>query len=240
MKKILMAGLFLLPCLAWAENANRKELNGKVTVIAPSTLTGDYVEVRTASVFAGACHYNAELVTTGRDAILAWNIERGEWKGEPLDGLHAIAIVSSEDNLAEKKTPHRSELIIDSRANDAQARAMIDALKENYGPRSLGEVVTVRRAAIAFEHINRTYVVSAGEIAKLNVEGMPNDECCKMPNLVWYEPLVSLFDRKVGYTRNAEYAGGGVGDSWQRGDENSAFYGRFFMRPSPLALSAAK
>ena len=31
------------------------------------SLRGDYVEVRTASVFAGACHYNGEVVTTGRD-----------------------------------------------------------------------------------------------------------------------------------------------------------------------------
>jgi len=27
-------------------------------------IKGDYVEARTASVFAGACHYNGELVTT--------------------------------------------------------------------------------------------------------------------------------------------------------------------------------
>jgi hypothetical protein len=30
------------------------------------SMRGDYVEVRTASVFAGACHYNGEFVTTGR------------------------------------------------------------------------------------------------------------------------------------------------------------------------------
>ena len=35
------------------------------------SLRGDYVEVRTASVFAGACHYNGEVVTTGRDAMMA-------------------------------------------------------------------------------------------------------------------------------------------------------------------------
>ena len=27
------------------------------------SVRGDYVEVRTASVFAGACHYNGEIVT---------------------------------------------------------------------------------------------------------------------------------------------------------------------------------
>ncbi len=236
MKKILLAGLFFLPCVAWAQKASSESGgNSRPSTYSGPGISGDYVEVRTASVFAGACHYNAELVTTGRDAILAWNVQRGEWKGERLDGLRAIAVVSSEDNLAEKKTPHRSELIIDNGASDAQAGAMVDALKENYGFRSLGEVVTVRRAPIAFEHVGRSYVVSAGAIAKLSVEGMPNDECCKMPNLVWYEPLVALMDRKVGYTKSAQYAGGAVADSWQRGDENSAFYGRFFIIPGGLS-----
>ena len=237
MRKILLAGLLLVPCLGWAQASKSKEAATKVT----PALSGDYVEARTASVFAGACHYNAELVTTGRDAILAWNIQRGEWKGERLDGLRAIAIVASEENLADKKAPHRSELIIDSRASDAQARALIDALKEYYAFRSLGEVVNVRRAPISFAHEGRTYLVSAGEIAKLSVEAMPNDECCKMPNLVWYEPLVQVGDRKVGYTKNAQYAGGAVADKWERGDENSAFYGKFVMFPGgfPLNLSAA-
>ena len=30
------------------------------------SIKGDYVEVRTASVFAGACHFNGEVTTTGR------------------------------------------------------------------------------------------------------------------------------------------------------------------------------
>ena len=46
-----------------------------------NNLRGDYVEARTASVFAGACHYNGELTTTGRDALMAWNITAGSWDG---------------------------------------------------------------------------------------------------------------------------------------------------------------
>ena len=56
---------------------------------------------------------------------------------------------------------------------------------------------------------------------------MPNDECCKQPNLVWYSPLMPLDHRKVGYTDSAAYLAGTVGDPWQRSDENSAFYGSF-------------
>ena len=58
---------------------------------------------------------------------------------------------------------------------------------------------------------------------------MPNHECCRMPHLVWYAPLVPLGDRKVGYTKKALYAGGAAGEAWQRSGENSAFYGSFSL-----------
>src|SRR5256886_12382406 len=65
-----------------------------------TNVTGDYVEVRTASVFAGACHYNGELVTTGRDAVMAWHVTAGEWQGVDLAGVRAVAGVSADANLA--------------------------------------------------------------------------------------------------------------------------------------------
>src|SRR5690242_349531 len=84
-------------------------------------LRGDYVEVRTASVFAGACHYNGEVVTTGRDAMMAWNVANGQWQGVDLSGVRAIAIVSADVNLAEDNAARKSEIIVDSNASRAQA-----------------------------------------------------------------------------------------------------------------------
>jgi len=214
MKTMILAACAFIPSLALAQTQ-------------PSELSGDYVEVRSASVFAGACHFNGENVTTGRDAMLAWNVQSGEWNGTRLQGVRAMAVVSSAANLADKAA-HRSELIIDSAASDQQVRAMVDALKYTYAA-TLGDVVAIRRAPIEFNHAGKSYAVRAGDIAKLSVESMPNNECCKMPHQVWYEPLVPLQGRKVGYTKDARYAGGAVADSWQRADENSAFYGKFLI-----------
>src|SRR5947207_9300346 len=86
-----------------------------------NNLRGEYVEARTASVFAGACHYNGELTTTGRDALMAWNVTSGRWKGIDLAGVRAMAIVTSEANLAEINAAHRSEVLVDSSATEAQA-----------------------------------------------------------------------------------------------------------------------
>lgn len=189
------------------------------------SVRGEYVEVRTASVFAGACHYNGEVVTTGRDAMMAWNVSSGKWNGVDLTGVRAMAIVSSTSNLSEQNAARQSEIIIDSAASQTQAQAMLSALKEKYAA-SLGKIVEVRNAPVSFERKDRTYKVSTDD-ATINVEAMPNDLCCKMPNLVWYTPLVGLENRKVGYTMKASYAGHKVGDPWSRSGENSAFYGTF-------------
>jgi hypothetical protein len=191
------------------------------------SLRGDYVEVRTASVFAGACHYNGEVVTTGRDAMMAWNVTSGKWQGVDLTGVRVMAIVSADANLSEDNAARQSEIIIDTNASRQQALAMVNALRAKYAA-SLGKVVEVRSAAISFERNGRTYAVLTNEAA-INVEAMPNDLCCKMPNLVWYAPLVGLENRKVGYTSKALYSGKVVGEPWSRSGENSAFYGTFAL-----------
>lgn len=191
------------------------------------SLRGDYVEVRTASVFAGACHYNGEVVTTGRDALMAWKVTSGKWQGVDLSGVRAVAIVSADANLGESNAGRQSEIIIDAGASRAQALAITNALKEKYAV-SLGKIVEVRTAPISFERSGRTYAVVTNEAA-INVEAMPNDLCCKMPNLVWYAPLVGLENRKVGYTSKALYSGRVVGEPWSRSGENSAFYGTFSL-----------
>ena len=190
-----------------------------------TSVKGDYVEVRTASVFAGACHFNGEVTTTGRDALMAWNVTSGAWHGVDLTGMRAIAIVSADDNLANAQAGRRAELIMDKSASHAQAVAMLDAIKSRYAE-SLGQIISVRTAPINFKHEGNTYEVASAEAA-INVEAMPNDLCCRMPNLIWYSPLVSLGQRKVGYTVKALYSGHAVSDNWERAGENSAFYGNF-------------
>jgi hypothetical protein len=191
-------------------------------------IKGDYVEARTASVFAGACHYNGEVVTTGRDAVMAWKINSGTWKGTSLAGVQAVAILTADSNLGDEKTARRAEIIVDDAATEAQAAALVEALKTKYSA-VLGELKSVRRAPLSFKHEARSYHVEAAGTAALSIEAMPNDECCKMPNLIWYAPLVPLVGRKVGYTAKALVIDSQVGEKWERGGENSAFYGDFSL-----------
>lgn len=218
MRKFWLAGLLLLVVLASGLPSGSQA--------ARPSVSGDYVEVRTASVFAGACHYNGELMTTGREAVMAWHITAGEWQGVELAGVRVLAVVSAEANLADAQAGRRAELVVDSAATKAQAAAVVAAIESKYAA-TLGHVVGVRRAPVSFAHEAEAYSVNAPNVAELTVRAMPNHECCKMPHLVWYAPLVPLADRRVGLTLKALYNGGAVGERWQQAGQNSAFYGSF-------------
>src|SRR6266571_7721913 len=123
MRRLWIVALVLLICM------------GAIALISRAgnpSVKGDYVEVRTASVFAGACHYNGEVTTTGRDALMAWNVTSGKWDGVDLGGVRAVAIVTSEVNLSDSNAPRRSEIIIDAGASASQTRAMLEVLKTKY------------------------------------------------------------------------------------------------------------
>src|ERR1043165_5134314 len=77
------------------------------------TLTGAYVEARTAEVFTGGCIMNSEAETMGKQAVLAWKVDRGTFNGIPLDGLAVIAALAGDRNLGMQEMrseEHTSEL----------------------------------------------------------------------------------------------------------------------------------
>jgi len=189
-------------------------------------ITGDYVEARTASVFAGACHYNGELVTTGRDAIMAWSFNAGSFNGVDLAGVKAAASVTSDASLGDEHAARKVELVVDTQATSAQATAVAELVKEKVSAK-LGQIVTVRRAPVSFAHTSNQYAVKVEGFASMTVSPMPDNACCAQPNLVWYSPLSPIENRKVGYTSFAAYTAGSLGEPWQRESENSAFYGTF-------------
>jgi len=197
----------------------------KTTVTTAVPLQGDYVEARSASVYCGPCHYNSELMTSGRDAVMAWNFTSGSWDQVNLAGVRVMAVVSSDENLI-SGTPHRSEIAVDTSATAAQAKAAVEAIRARC-VKTLGNVLSVRRIPITFTKQSENYDVSAKGFADLSVEAMPDATCCLQPNDICYSPLISMSDRNVGYTDEAAYDAGTLGYTWERSGENSSFYGTF-------------
>ena len=185
-------------------------------------IEGRYVEARTASVMAGACHYNGEVVTRGRDAVMAFRIDKGRCGQLDLQGVKAVAIVTSSENLA-SAADRRTVLVIDAAATEDQATMAAVELRQRYA-KAFGTVVDVRRAPVSFTEKDGRLDVEAEGYAKLSVQALADRACCKMPHLVWYEPLVPVADRQVGYTVKAESK---AFTPWLDAGENTAFHGTF-------------
>src|SRR5882724_6919374 len=99
MRRFSITAAVLITCAAAIALTSRAEN----TAMENTAIKGDYVEVRTASVFAGACHFNGEVVTAGRVAIMAWSFASGSWNGTSLTGVRVIAVVNSDENLSNQR-----------------------------------------------------------------------------------------------------------------------------------------
>jgi hypothetical protein len=124
--------------------------------------------------------------------------------------------------ISAKQCGAQSEIIIDSQRSRTQALAMIERTE-----RKIRCVAGQRcRSAQRADHFRTQWphVRSVTNEAAINVEGMPNDLCCKMPNLVWYTPLVGLENRKSA-THRRRSTPASRRRAWSRSGENSAFYG---------------
>src|SRR5438034_48192 len=147
-------------------------LVGAMLAAQPSSaaIKGNYVEVRSADVYTGPCFANSEENLAGNQAILAWKIRQGDWRGTDLAGFGVVAVVQAQATLGDTTHdpyPARVVLIVDSRANAAQRAALIQFAKAA-GGKLLANVVRVDSAPIeltAAEHGSVKLV--AGSLARV-------------------------------------------------------------------------
>src|SRR4051812_33800566 len=128
-KVVAMAALMALGASVWAGPTSISPKPGvepvKTSAVpSDAAISGDYVEARTAAVFAGACHYNGEYVTTGRDALMAWSFKSGVHDGVSLAGVQAMAAVTSQANLSDVSTSRKAEIVVDPSATAEQITAV--------------------------------------------------------------------------------------------------------------------
>src|SRR6266508_3655654 len=95
------------------------------SLLAGTSISGKYVEARTAEVFTGGCIMSSEADTVGKQAVLAWKVDRGSFNGISLDGLSIVAALSGDRNLGMVemgggKATVRSAMFVDQRANPVQ------------------------------------------------------------------------------------------------------------------------
>lgn len=204
-----------------------------VPVPASATISGDYLEVRSADVYTGPCFANAEVALEGNEAILAWRIRQGTWQGVALDGLNVVAVVKPNATLGnpfENPYPARSILILDDRATDQQRKALTEFARA-MGGKLLASVVRIEQAPIRLQASESgdpgSVRLTAGNLVRIETRSLcAHDHFCGN-EFVYYPPLTKVSDVRPAYTLNDAFTGKGLGVVWNHADKWSAFIGRF-------------
>lgn len=216
----LVVGFFLLAGLATRGSA---------------AIKGDYIEVRSADVYTGPCFANGEVGLVGKEAILAWRVKEGSWKGTRLDGLSIVAVVKANATLGDpyhNPYPAHSVLILDQRATSEQRKAL-QAFAASMAGALLSHVVRVETAPIRLaitpgEHHGEAALV-AGELARIETRSLCEGDRICGNEFVYYPPLVNLAHAMPAFTVNDSFQGQGLGVVWNHVGKRSAFLGTFTL-----------
>lgn len=191
-------------------------------------IQGEYIEVRSASVYVGACHFGSEYVEGGKEATMIWNIHHGSWNNVKLDGLTVVAVISAKKNLAIDKLTRKSVLYVDGKATPKQKSAISELLKAKRSD-VLGRVVATQSVPIKFTNKGLKYDVSVGKALTLSAIRCPCAKCTQ-PHQIWYDPLIKVNDVIVGKSEIYCYKDKYLSVNWQQGDAaNNVFVAKFSM-----------
>ncbi len=212
---LLLAPLFLAACVSVRLD--------RVETAAPTRHWA--LDVRNASVFAGACHYGGERMLAGESAVLAWRLAPSSVDGQAFGGADVVATLRAEGNLADNG-PRQSCVYLDPKLDARQAQLAMDWLRA-HAKTALGTIVSVEREPLVVEIDGASYRVKAG--ARVDLEGgaLPDLACCKMPYDVWYAPLLALDrnERRVGNTARLAVREPELELEFVRHGENDAWFG---------------
>jgi hypothetical protein len=195
-------------------------------------ITGEYVEARTAEVFAGGCIMNSEAETLGRQAVMAWRITSGAFRGVALDGLTVAAAVAGDRNLGmremggEEPTAVQAIIIVDPRATATQRDALVKLVRE-LSNGLITHVVRVDVAPVKFATSQKYVEVSVPDnniLLTVNKE-MKHDPSCGA--MQWFKPFTKLADAALGVAEEHFFEGQGLNTKWSAPNKRSAFFGTF-------------
>jgi len=193
------------------------------------SVSGAYVEARTAEVFTGGCIMGSEAETVGKQAVLAWKVDRGSFNGVTLDGLSVVAAVAGDRNLGIQeiggtKATVKSAILVDQRANPAQQIALV-AMANELSNGLVGTIVNVTPAPIQFADRGGEIQVSAPQVSLDVSKHMIHDPSCGA--MQWFHPLAAVDKAEMGLAAEHAFTGPGLGTKWSDPNRRSAFFGTF-------------
>ena len=214
-----------------------------LAAIPASAISGDYLEARTSDVYTGPCFANGEVNLAGREAVVAWHVSEGSWKGVAVDGLAVVAAVRAAATLGDPfgdPYPAHAVVVVDERATPEQRDALVGFAREMAGD-LLGNVVSVTSAPIEMtvvgaggshdDHAHHaaggSATLKAGDLVELRTRGLNHGDHLCGNEEVYYPPLTPVEDAVPAVTLAHAFRGAGLGMTWSSPDKRSAFVAHF-------------
>lgn len=195
-------------------------------------VSGNYMEFRNADVYTGPCFANSEVGLSGQNAVLAWQINNGEWNGVSLSGLNVVAVVRANATLGDpygNPLPAKTVFFVDSRANSSQQAALV-SFAQSQSAGLLNNIVAVNPAPISFADSGRMGFesLSVGNIVTLSTRAITmNDMICHNEE-TYYPPLSSHLTHAMPVVAaDSAYNGKSLGVTWNDSNRRSSFVGTF-------------
>jgi hypothetical protein len=196
--------------------------------------SGLYVEARNCDVWTGPCFANADFNLSGKNAVLAWKVDKGSSGSVRLDGLGVVAIIVAHNTLGlEQSGPAKSVLIVDSRAN-AEQRAALIALARMQAGALLDNIAAVLTAPIRLDACacknNACAELDAG-VARVKTRCIDGDHDKVCGNeTAFYPPLSTGVQVVPAAAEEHVFRGTGLGQTWSDSDRRGAYVGTFAVR----------
>jgi hypothetical protein len=196
-----------------------------------ANLSGKYVEARTCDVWTGPCFANADMNLGGKNAVMAWKVDRGTFAEVRLDGLGVVAVVSASDTLGLEQTgPAQAVIIVDKRATAAQRSALV-RLAQQQGGQLIKKVVAVQAADIDLTICQckggACAVLDAGSAkVKTRCIDAHHDTACGNES-AYYPPLARGVKAVPATVTEHNYTGTGLKETWKEVGRRGAYVGSF-------------
>jgi hypothetical protein len=212
--------------------------------LAAPTISGDYLEARTSDIYTGPCFANSEVNLAGKEAVVAWRVREGTWRGVPVAGLSVVAVVRAAATLGdptESPLPAHAVLLVDERADAAQRDALVGFAHAMAGD-LLSDVVAVESAPIrlsienapvaAHSHsgvadLSGAASLQAGNVVELRTRAINHGDHICGNEEVYYPPLTATTEAVPAVTLANAFRGDELGKIWSSPGKRSAFVGRF-------------
>ncbi len=196
-------------------------------------LKGDYMETRTCDVYTGPCFANGQGGLVGKDAIMAWSIDRGSYEGVDLAGLKVVVVSTASDTLGFGGTlvcnpdKIRSVVIVDRRADQRAREALVQFASVH--AKHAGEIVKVVDAPISMsiDHFEAAGKLTAGDLASIETRKLHAGDCVCSNEQTFYPPLCEVRNALPAFTTEGRYAGPGLGTHWSNPGTRSSFLASF-------------